>query len=95
MARMQRLASALRTYYLAFGFYPNTLDDLVNANPPLVSAEDLRGAGGETYRYQFGPDRIILQAIGPSGEPYLNVVRGALPDEVILPGPPPVGSQDP
>ena len=95
LARMQRLASALRTYYMAFGFYPNTLDDLVNANPPLVSAEDLRGAGGETYRYQYGPDRIILQAIGPSGEPYLNVVRGALPDEVILPGPPPVGSQDP
>ena len=95
LARMQRLASALRTYYMAFGFYPNTLDDLVNANPPLASAEDLRGAGGETYRYQYGPDRIILQAIGPSGEPYLNVVRGALPDEVILPGPPPVGSQDP
>ncbi len=95
LARMQRLASALRIYYMAFGSYPNTLDDLVNANPPLVSAEDLRGAGGETYRYQYGPDRIILEAIGPTGEAYLNVVRGALPDEVILPGPPPVGSQDP
>ena len=95
LARMQRLASALRTYYMTFGFYPNTLDDLVNANPPLVSAEDLRGAGGDTYRYLYGPERIILEAIGPTGEAYLNVVRGALPDEVILPGPPPVGSQDP
>ena len=95
LARMQRLASALRTYYMAFGSYPNTLDDLVNTNPPLVSAEDLRGAAGEPYRYQYGPDKIILQAVGPSGEPYLNVVRGVLPDEVILPGPPPVGSQDP
>ena len=95
LARMQRLASALRTYYMTFGFYPNTLDDLVNANPSLVSAEDLRGAGGDTYRYLYGPERIILEAIGPTGEAYLNVVRGALPDEVILPGPPPVGSQDP
>ncbi len=95
MARIQRLTSALRAYSLAFGFYPNTLDELVAAKPPLVSAEDLRGAGGETYRYLAGPDKIILQAIGPSGEPYLNVVRGVLPDEVILPGPPSVGSRDP
>jgi len=95
LARMQRLASALRTYYMTFGFYPGTLDDLVNTNPPLVTAEDLRSAGGEAYRYQYGPDKVILQAVGPSGEPYLDVVRGVLPDEVILPGPPPVGSQDP
>jgi len=95
LARMQRLASALRTYYMAFGSYPTTLDDLVNTNPPLMTAEDLRSAGGDTYRYQYGPDKIILQAIGPSGEPYLDVIRGVLPDEVILPGPPPVGSQDP
>lgn len=95
VARMQRIASALRAYYMAFGMYPNTLDDLVNASPPLVGADDLTGAGGEPYRYQTSSERIVLQAIGPSGEPYLSIVREILPEEVTLPGPPSVGSNGP
>ncbi len=95
VAGMQRIVSALRAYYMAFGAYPSTLDDLVNATPPLVSADDLQGAGGEPYRYQTSPERIVLQAIGPSGEPYLSVVRQILPEEVTLPGPPSVGSPGP
>lgn len=95
VARMQRVVSALHAYYMAFGMYPNTLDDLVNASPPLVTAEDLRGVDGEPYRYQKTPERVVLQALGPSGEPYLSVVREVLPEEVTLPGPPSVGSSDP
>ena len=95
VAGMQRVVSALRAYYMAFGEYPTTLDDLVNATPPLVSADDLRGAGGEPYRYQTSSERVVLQAIGPSGAPYLSVVREILPEEVTLPGPPSVGSAGP
>ena len=95
VAGMQRVVSALRAYYMAFGAYPTTLDDLVNATPPLISTDDLRGAGGELYRYQASPERVILQAIGPSGEPYLSVVREILPEAVTLPGPPSVGSSGP
>ncbi len=95
VAGMQRIVSALRVYYMAFGTYPTTLRDLVNATPPLVSADDLQGAGGEPYRYQTSPERVILQAIGPSGEPYLSVVREILPEEITLPGPPSVGSSGP
>jgi hypothetical protein len=94
VARMQRIVSALRAYYMAFGVYPNTLDDLVNANPPLVSADDLIGAGGMAFLYQTSPSRVVVQAIGPSGEPYLSVVREILPEEVTLPGPASVGSAD-
>lgn len=95
VAGMERVVSALRAYYLAFGAYPTTLDDLVNATPPLISTDDLRGAGGELYLYQTSSERIVLQAIGPSGEPYLSVVREILPEEVTLPGPPSVGSSGP
>ncbi|GMR22881.1 MAG: hypothetical protein BMS9Abin37_1260 [Acidobacteriota bacterium] len=95
VAGMQRIVSALRAYYMAFDTYPAALDDLVNATPPLVSADDLRGAGGEPYRYQTSPERVVLQAIGPSGEPYLSVVREILPEEVTLPGPPSIGSSGP
>jgi hypothetical protein len=95
VAGMQRVVSALRAYYMAFGAYPATLDDLVNATPPILSSDDLRGAGGELYRYQTSSERIVLQAIGPSGEPYLSVVRAVLPEEVILPGPSSVGSSGP
>ncbi len=95
VARMQRIASALRAYYMAFGVYPNTLEDLVNASPPLVSADDLLGAGGAAYLYQTSSNRVVLQAIGASGEPYLSVVREILTEEVTLPGAPPVKSADP
>jgi hypothetical protein len=80
---------------MAFGAYPTRLDDLVNASPPLISTDDLRGAGGELYRYQTSSERVVLQAIGPSGEPYLSVVREILPEEITLPGPPSVGSPGP
>jgi len=95
VVRLSRLGSALQTYYTAFGVYPTTLDDLVNASPALVGAEDLKGVDGEPFQYQSTPDRIVLQAIGPSGEPYLSIVRKILPEEVILPGPPSIESSDP
>ena len=95
VAGMQRVVSALRAYYMAFGTYPTTLDDLVNATPPLVSTDDLRGVGGEPFRYQTSAERVVLQAIGPSGEPYLSVVREILPEEITFPGPPSVGSAGP
>jgi hypothetical protein len=95
VARLQRIASALHAYYMVFDVYPNTLDDLVNASPALVSNGDLLGARGEPYRYQMSSGRVVLQAIGPSGEPYLSVVREILPEEVTLPGAPSVESADP
>lgn len=95
VARMQRITSALRAYYVAFGEYPNTLDDLVNASPPLVAADDLLGASGEAFLYQTSSTRVVLQAVGSSGEPYLSVVREILPEEVTLPGAGSVESVDP
>lgn len=95
VAGLQRVVSALRAYYMAFGAYPNTLDDLVNATPPIISTDGLRGAGGDLYLYRTSSERMVLQAIGPSGEPYLSVVREILPEEVTLPGPPSVGSSGP
>jgi hypothetical protein len=92
VARMQRVVSGLRAYYMTFGMYPSSLEDLVNASPPLVASDDLYGASGEPYRYQTSAEQVVLQAIGPSGEPYLSVVREILPEEVILPGPTSVGS---
>jgi len=86
VARMQKLVSALRAYYLAFGVYPAALDDLVNASPPLVSATDLTSASGEPYRYEANGSSVVLEAIGPGGDAYLSVVREVLAEEVTLPG---------
>ena len=94
-ARLSRLASALHTYYVAFGVYPTTLDDLVNASPAIVAADDLRDADGQPLPFQATPERVVLQVSGPSGEPYLSLTREALPEVVILPGPPSIGSSDP
>lgn len=95
MARMQRVASALRTYYLTFGTYPSSLDDLVNASPPLLTANDLQSTSGETFRYQTASKQVILEAVGPTGEPYLSIAREILPEDVTLSGASSVGSSSP
>jgi hypothetical protein len=95
MARMERVASALRTYYLTFGTYPATLDDLVNASPPLLAAEDLSSANGDSFRYQAAAKQVILEAVGPTGEPYLSIAREILPEDVTLSSASSVGSSSP
>jgi hypothetical protein len=95
MARMQRLTEALRTYYLTFGSYPASLEDLVNASPSLLATEDLAAASGERFRYQVEGGRVLLEAPDASGEPYLSIAREILPAEVTLGGAPPVGSSSP
>jgi hypothetical protein len=95
MARMQRVLSALRTYYLTFGAFPGTLDDLVNASPPLLRAEDLHTTGGVPLRYQIRGEQVTIEAIGPSGEPYLELGRKILPAEITLGSSRPVGSSSP
>ncbi|HXV59359.1 MAG TPA: DUF4388 domain-containing protein [Vicinamibacteria bacterium] len=82
VARMQRVVAALRSYYLTFGVYPGSLDDLVNTTPPLVAPEDLTDASGQSFRYETQADRVTLQALGPSGSPYLSISREILPDDV-------------
>jgi Domain of unknown function (DUF4388) len=95
VARMQRVASALRAYYLTFGTYPSSLDDLVNASPPLLTAEDLQSSNGEAFRYQAASKQVVLEAIGPTGEPYLSIAREILPEDVTLSGASSVGSPSP
>ena len=87
VARMERILSAVRVYHLAFGSFPNTLDDLVNASPSLVSVTDLTGADGVPYRFVAEGDRVRLEAIGPAGDAYLSVTREVYPAEVTIPGP--------
>lgn len=95
MARIQRVASALRTYYLTFGTYPSSLDDLVNASPPLLTADDLQSSNGETFRYQTASKQVIVEALGPTGEPYLSIARAILPEDITLSGASSVGSSSP
>ena len=95
MARMQRVAQALRTYYLTFGSYPANLDDLVNASPSLLVSDDLLGTNGERFRYRGEGGRIVVEAADASGEPYLSIARDILPEEVTLGGATPVGSSSP
>jgi hypothetical protein len=95
VARMQRIASALRTYYLTFGGYPASLDDLVNASPPLLSSSDLKSTLGESFVYKTERDRVTLEAVDSSGAPYLSLARGILPEEITLGPTPPVGSSSP
>jgi len=95
MARMQRVAAALRTYCLTFGSYPASLDDLVNASPSLLATEDLVATNGERLRYQTEGGRVVIEALDASGEPYLSIAREILPGEVILGGAAPVGSSSP
>jgi hypothetical protein len=95
MARMQRVLSALRTYYLTFGAYPATLDDLANASPPLLRAEDLHNTGGVPFRYQTAREQVTLETIDSSGEPSLGLEREILPAEITLGTSRPVGSSSP
>jgi hypothetical protein len=95
MARMQRVAEALRTFYLTFGIYPASLDDLVNASPSLLAPEDLVATSGERLRYQTEDSRVVIEAPDLSGEPYLSIAREILPVEVTLAGAAPVGSSSP
>jgi hypothetical protein len=95
MARLQRVAEALRIYYLTFGSYPASLEDLVNASPALLESHDLVGTNREPFRYQREGDRIVLAAPGDSGEPYLSIAREILPADVTLGGAAPVGSSSP
>jgi hypothetical protein len=95
MARMQRIAEALRAYYLTFGSYPVTLDDLVNASPSLLAPGDLLTTNGEPFRYQTEGSRVVVEVPDPSGESSLSIARRVLPAEVILGGAAPVGSSSP
>jgi len=95
MARMQRAAEALRTYYLTFGSYPASLDDLVNASPSLLANEDLVATNGERFRYTTEGSRVVIEAPDASGEPYLSIAREILPGEVTLGAAAPVGSSSP
>jgi hypothetical protein len=93
MARMQRIAGALRTYYLTFGTYPASLDDLVNASPALLAPPDLLATNGEPYRYQTEERRLVVSV--PSDDSSLAIAREILPEEVILGGGAPLGSSRP
>ena len=77
LARMERVLAALDSFYLAFGRFPAQLDDLVNANPPLLATEDLRDASGDAFHYQSSADAIQLSALGPTGEVHLSFSRRA------------------
>lgn len=95
VARLERLGAALRTYYLTFGAYPTSLDDLVNASPPLLAPGDLLDASGDHLLYRLAADRVVVEALDATGAPYLSLTREILPDDVILGGLPPVGSSNP
>lgn len=95
MARMQQVAAALRTYFLTFGSYPGSLDDLLNASPALLGTEDLVAASGARFRYLTENGRVVLEAPDVSGEPYLSIAREILPADVTLGGAAPVGSSSP
>jgi hypothetical protein len=95
MARLQRVAEALRVYYLTFGSYPGSLEDLVNASPALLQSDDLEATSREPFRYQNEGDRIVVAAPGDSGEPSLSIAREILPADVTLGGAAPVGSSSP
>jgi hypothetical protein len=76
---MERVDSAIRTYFLSFGDYPNSLEDLLNANPALVSPSDLLDANDTPFLYDRTPDRVALAAMNEAGEPYLVLVHEVIP----------------
>ena len=75
LVRMERVDSAVRTYFLCFGDYPNSLEDLLNTNPALVSTGDLLDASNNPFLYDRTPNRVTLVAMNESGEPYLVFVH--------------------
>ena len=76
MARSERVLVALKTFYLFYGDYPLSLDELVNASPAFLSANDIKDESGEAFVYELGAgNQITLKTIGPTGEPHLSFVR--------------------
>jgi len=75
LARMERVDAALRVYFLSFGDYPSSLEELLNATPALVAAEDLSDAAGVPLLYDRTAQRVALAAVSDEGEPYLVFVH--------------------
>ena len=80
LARLGRLESAIKVFFLTFGQYPRSLEDLVNSSPALVTPEDLRDSSGIPIVYEKSPGRIALTAVNESGEPYLVFVHEIPPE---------------
>jgi hypothetical protein len=78
VVRMERVDSALRSYFLNFGEYPVSLGELVNASPALVSPTDLQDGAGVPFLYDRTPQRVALAAMNEAGEPYLVFVHELL-----------------
>jgi hypothetical protein len=75
VVRMERVDAALRSYFLNYGEYPQSLGELVNVSPPLVAPVDLLDSEGVTFVYDRTPERVALAAINEAGEPYLVFVH--------------------
>jgi hypothetical protein len=78
VVRMERVDSALRSYFLNYGEYPATLEELVTASFALVSPADIRDSDGNAFLYDRTPQRVALAAINEAGEPYLVFVHELL-----------------
>jgi transcription initiation factor IIE alpha subunit len=78
VVRMERVDSAIRSYYLSYGEYPASLDELVNVSPALLSPMDLRDGAGVPFLYDRAPQRVALAAMNEAGEPYLVFVHELL-----------------
>jgi hypothetical protein len=78
VVRMERVDSALRSYFLNYGEYPAALEELVNASPALVSPTDLEDSAGIRFIYDRTPQRVALAAMNEAGEPYLVFVHELL-----------------
>ncbi len=79
-ARLERLESAIKIFFLTFGQYPGSLEDLVNSSPALVAPDDLRDSKGVPIVYDRSPGRIALTAVNEAGEPYLVFVHEIPPE---------------
>ena len=75
LARMERVDAAVRAHFLAFGAYPDSLDDLVNSNPALLSPGDLNDSLGVRFGYERGEERVVLFTASDSGEADLVLVH--------------------
>jgi hypothetical protein len=78
VVRMERVDSALRSYFLNYGEYPASLEELVNASFVLVSPIDIQDSDGIRFLYDRTPQRVALAAINEAGEPYLVFVHELL-----------------
>jgi hypothetical protein len=75
LVRMERVDSALRSYFLNHGEYPKALEELVNTSPSLVSPTDLRDSDGVPFLYDRTPEVVAIAALDDAGEPYLLFVH--------------------